>query len=121
MTTPWMPAGSPKRKSWRMMPQSGASGVPRPMATTHLPDRSSQIRYALTIMADRTLAMAAPAVPKEGIGPRPGIRITLRVMLRSVSTTPRRSGVRASPAARSAPPAMKNIIMPKQNTRRMRR
>ena len=51
--------------------------------------------------------MAAPAVPYEGIGPRPRISTTLKAMLRAVMTKPRIIGVRASPAERSAPATMK--------------
>ena len=53
--------------------------------------------------------IAAPRTPNAGIGPQPGIRTTLKAMLRSVIAMPSRIGVRASPAARSAPPSMKNI------------
>ena len=50
---------------------------------------------------------AAPTVPNAGI------RMTLNTIVRTVIVTPRRSGVRGSPAARNAPLSMKNIIMPK--------
>ena len=70
---------------------------------------------------EMTVPMAAPFVPNDGMGPRPRIRITFRVMFKTVRRTPRRRGVRASPADRKAPPVMKNIIMPKLNTNMMRR
>src|SRR6266516_4262903 len=57
----------------------------------------------------------------RGMGPSPRMRITLSTMLRTVSITPRRSGVRASPAERSAPPTMKNSSMPTLPTNMMRR
>ena len=68
-----------------------------------------------------TVPMAAPAVPNEGIGPRPRMNTTFSAMFIAVMTTPSRSGVFASPAARSPAPSMKNIIMPKLNTSMMRR
>ena len=52
-------------------------------------------------------AQAAYVIPNAGIGPHPGMRMTFRVMLSAVSMMPRRSGVCASPAERSAPPTMK--------------
>ena len=64
--------------------------------------------------------MAAPAVPNAGIGPSPRIRITFSTMLSAVIASPRRSGVRASPAARRAPFIMKKISMPMLNTNTMR-
>ena len=64
---------------------------------------------------------AAPAVPRRGRGPRPVMNATLQAMLRTVSSTPRRSGVRASPAARRAPLTMKKSSMPRLPTNMMRR
>ncbi len=58
---------------------------------------------------------AAPTVPNIGI------RTTLKTMVSTVITTPSRSGVRGSPAARKAPLSMKNIIMPKMPTNIARR
>lgn len=46
---------------------------------------------------------------------------TLKKILPIVSPMPSRMGVRESPAARNAPPSMKNIIMPNPNTNMMRR
>ena len=65
--------------------------------------------------------IAAPRTPNAGTGPQPGISTTLNATLSTVSAIPRRSGVRASPAARSAPPSMKNISMPMLNTNIVRR
>ena len=65
--------------------------------------------------------IAAPAVPNAGIGPSPRIKITLSPAFRTVIATPSTIGVRASPAARSAVPSMKNIIMPPLKRNMMRR
>ena len=46
---------------------------------------------------------------------------TLKMMLRIVIAIPSRSGVLASPAARSAPPSMKNINMPQLPRKKVRR
>ena len=43
------------------------------------------------------------------------------MMFRIVSAMPSTIGVRASPAERSAPPSMKKISMPVENTKLMRR
>ena len=59
-----------------------------------------------------TVPIAAPCVPNAGIGPAPRISTTLSVMLSTVIPMPRYRPVRASPAARSAPPSMKNISIP---------
>ena len=56
--------------------------------------------------------IAAPCVPNAGMGPAPLINTTLSTKFRTVIAIPSRSGVRASPAARNAPPSMKNISMP---------
>ena len=64
---------------------------------------------------------AEPAVPSAGIGPKPGMKIRLRMTFRIVMVTPRRSGVRVSPAARSAEVSMKNDNMPKLSAKLMRR
>ncbi len=69
----------------------------------------------LAIAPAVTVPSAAPAVPSAGI------RITFSTMLRIVMPTPRRSGVRASPAERSAPLNMKKSSMPKLATNMMRR
>ena len=65
--------------------------------------------------------IAAPSVPNAGIGPKPGIKIMLRMTFPTVIATPSRSGVRASPADRSAPLIMKKISIPilKTNITRM--
>jgi hypothetical protein len=62
-----------------------------------------------------TVPMAAPSVP------RIGIRTTLNAIVSAVISTPSRSGVRESPAARNAPLSMKKIIMPRMPTRITRR
>ena len=59
-----------------------------------------------------TVPIAAPRVPKAGIGPAPLMNTTFKQKLSTVIASPSRSGVRASPAARSAPPSMKNISSP---------
>ena len=75
----------------------------------------------LTVAPAATVPIAAPRVPKAGIGPRPLIRMTLKVIFRIVSAIPSRRGVRASPAERRAPPSIKNISIPKENTNIVRR
>ena len=64
--------------------------------------------------------MAAPRVPNAGMGPSPRISTTLNTMFIAVMAMPRRIGVLASPAARSAPPNMKNSSMPMLKTNRIR-
>src|SRR6266516_4083296 len=64
---------------------------------------------------------AAPAVPRRGRGPRPVMNATLQAMFRTVRRIPRCSGVRASPAARNAPPTMKKSSIPMLPTNMMRR
>ncbi len=61
------------------------------------------------------MPMAEPVVPYFGT------RIRLRTRLSKVIDTPSRSGVRASPAARSAELSMKNSSMPMLNMKLMRR
>ena len=58
--------------------------------------------------------MAAPRVPKRGI------RRMFSRMFKTVIRTPRRIGVLASPAARSAPLNMKNSSMPMLETNMIR-
>ena len=62
-----------------------------------------------------TVPSADPAVPSRGIRSRFSTRLS------SVIETPSRSGVRASPAARSAELSMKNSIMPMLKVKLMRR
>ena len=64
---------------------------------------------------------AAPAVPSRGRGPRPVMNATLHAMFRTVRRIPRCSGVRASPAARNAPPTMKNSSIPMLPTNMIRK
>ena len=60
-----------------------------------------------TVVLLAIVPSAAPIVPNIGM------RMTLKAIVSTVIVTPRRSGVRGSPAARNAPLSMKNIIMPK--------
>ena len=64
---------------------------------------------------------ADPAVPNDGIGPSPRIRMMFSTMFSTVIVSPSRSGVRASPAARSAADNMKNSSMPRLKTKLIRR
>ncbi len=121
MATPWKPAGRPNRNSWRMIFQSGRKLMLRLSATTHRPENNAHVAYTVMIPPAITVPMAAPAVPKAGIGPNPTMRVTFSTMLRTVITIPRRRGVRASPAERSAPPSMKNTSIPRLNTNMIRR
>ena len=54
-------------------------------------------------------------------GPSRGMSTTLKTALSTVAAMPRRSGVRASPAARNAPPSMKNTSRPTLPTNIVRR
>ena len=113
IATPWIPVGSPNRKSWRMTTGSGRQSSPRWMWITQRPPNRNPAAATVTIPAAITVPMAAPFVPNAGIGPNPRIRITLIATLRMVIAMPSRSGVRASPAERNAPPSMKKTIVPK--------
>jgi hypothetical protein len=64
--------------------------------------------------------MAEPAVPNDGMGPNPRIRMTLSTRLSTVIAMPRTIGVRASPADRSAALNMKKMSMPPMKTNMMR-
>src|SRR6266704_2045891 len=75
----------------------------------------------LTMTPAIVLPTAAPAVPSRGKGPRPVMNAMLHTTFSAVYRMPRRNGVRASPAARSAPPIMKNSSMPRLPTNMMRR
>src|ERR1044072_8095423 len=55
--------------------------------------------------------IAAPFVPKSGIGPSPRMSTMFKSRLRTVIVTPSRIGVRASPAERNAPLILKKIII----------
>jgi len=106
IATPCTPAGRPNRKSDRMMPQSGAyEDLGKP--TTRRLVSSIHSATPLARPAASTVPSAAPRVPRAGIGPRPRIRMTLKTTFRPVIHSPKRIGVRTSPAARSAPPNMK--------------
>ncbi len=111
-----MPAGSPNRNSARMIVKSGRRGIARSNCTTSRPENSSHNPAADTEMLAIAVPIAAPFVPNAGTGPAPLISTTLSTKFSTVRAMPRRSGVRASPAARSAPPSMKNISSPMLNT-----
>jgi len=64
---------------------------------------------------------AAPAVPMRGNGPSPVMKTTLHTMFKAVRSRPSTIGVRASPAARTAPLTMKNSSMPRLPTNIRRR
>ncbi len=121
MATPWIPVGSPKRNSDRMMDQLGRRSAPRGNPTAQPPPQSFARAYRPTPPVAITVPMAAPRVPNAGIGPSPRISTTFSTRLSTVTTTPSRSGVRASPAERSAPPSMKKMSMPELNTNMIRR
>ena len=86
--------------------------------------RRSENSSARNTTATSPLAMAvpiaAPVVPNDGMGPSPRMSTTFSTMLSAVINAPRRSGVRASPAARSAPFIMKKISIPMLKTKTMR-
>ncbi len=121
IATPWMPAGSPKRNSARMTEKSGRNDMERGNCTTSWPENIIQMATPETSVVAMTVPMAAPCVPKAGIGPAPRMNTMFRHMLSTVMMAPRRSGVRASPADRSAPPTMKNIRSPMLNRNIVRR
>src|SRR3954447_17213191 len=108
--------GRPKRNKARMMAKSGRRGIERSKCTTRRPLISSHTPTAETEMLEIAVRIPAPFVPKAGMGPAPLINTTLRTKFRTVIATPSRNGVRASPAARNAPPSMKNISIPMLNT-----
>ena len=89
-----------------MIPQSGRRRMPRRTTTSRPHNRytASALLCAGDGGADR-----GTRAPMRGIGPQPGMQIMLNTMFRAVISTPKRSGVCASPAERSAPPTMKNI------------
>src|SRR5439155_1436247 len=113
--------GSPKRNSSRMMPQSGRQLMPRCHVTGSRPESSKYPAMPLTTMPATAVPTAAPAVPNRGRGPRPVMNATLHAMFRTVRRIPRRSGVRASPAARKAPLTMKKSSIPRLPTNMIRR
>src|SRR5213593_1964391 len=118
---PWTPVGRPKRNSARMMPQSGRQSMPRCHTTGSRPDSNRYTAVPLMTSPATVVPTAAPAVPRRGRGPRPVMNATLHAMFNTVRRIPRRIGVRASPAARSAPPTMKNSSIPMLPTNMMRR
>ena len=121
MATPWRPLGSPKRNSARMMPQSGRHCMSRENHTGVRCEKSSPMPTTPSSVLAMTAPIAAPFTPNAGIGPKPLISIRFSTMWTSVRARPRRSGVRASPAARSAPPSMKKSSMPRLPANMMRR
>ena len=118
---PWIPVGRPKRKSSRIIVQSGPNPRCRGNRTTQPPLQSFQSAKRPTIPKASDMPMAAPFVPSAGMGPSPRIRITLSAMLSTVVEMPSTIGVRASPADRSALPSMKNVIIPMLVRNMMRR
>ena len=118
---PWTPVGRPKRNSARMMPQSGRQSMPRCHTTGSRPESNRYTAVPLMTRPATVVPTAAPAVPRRGRGPRPVMNATLHAMFNTVRRIPRRIGVRASPAARSAPPTMKNSSIPMLPTNMMRR
>ena len=78
-------------------------------------DKDNDLRVVIAV------PIAAPIVPNAGIGPNPRIRTIFKTMFMTVMATPKRSGVRASPAARRAPLIMKKINIPMLKTNMMRR
>ena len=120
MTIPWNPAGRPNRNSSRISAQSGAQDIVVENRTTSRPENSSVMNTTPITPLAMAVPMAAPAVPNAGIGPSPRMRMTFSTMLSAVITSPRRNGVRASPAARSAPFIMKKISIPMLNTNTIR-
>ena len=92
--------------------KSGRHDIVLEKCTTSRPVQSIQTATADTLLLAMTVPIAAPRVPNAGIGPAPLMNTTFKQKLRTVIAIPRRKGVRASPAARSAPPSMKNISRP---------
>ena len=121
MATPWIPVGRPKRKRERITSQSGLSDIPRSKPTTPRPEMRMPNTTRATTPPAITVPMAAPMVPKAGIGPRPAMNTTLRPIFRTVRRIPRRRGVWASPADRKAPPAMKKRSVPTEYRNMVRR
>ena len=104
-----------------MIVQSGLRDALRGNVTTQPPCVNLRNAYRATIPEAITVPIAAPLVPNAGIGPAPRISTTLSPMFSNVIVMPRRIGVFASPAERSAPPSMKNTSMPQLNMNMMRR
>src|SRR2546427_460792 len=121
MPTPWTPVGRPRRNSPRMMPQPGRQSISRCHTTGSLPESNRYTALPLMTRPATVVPTAAPAVPKRGRGPRPVMNATLHAMFSTVRRTPRRSGVRASPAPRRAPPTMKKSSIPMLPTNMMRK
>ena len=66
----------------------------------------------IRVLGDDRPESRRPATPSAGNGPEPRMSVRFSTRWTSVSAMPSRSGVRASPAARSAPPSMKKSSMP---------
>ena len=118
---PWKPVGSPNRNNDRMIPQSGRQFIPRCQCTTSRPEQRRYTAITLTTPPATAVPTAAPAVPMRGTGPSPRMQITLNTMLSTVSNTPSRNPVCASPAERKAPPTMKKSSIPMLKTNITRR
>ena len=112
---PCRPVGRPNLKIERMIVQSGAKLSGRGTRMAKRPESTSAFPTAATIRLAVTVPSAAPK------GPYRGISSTLNAALSTVAATPSRSGVRASPAARNAPPSMKKTSRPTLPTNIVRR
>ena len=106
IATPCTPAGKPNLNSDRMILRSGRFGTPRKLTTTR-PVAISQTPTPDASAEAIEVPSAAPWTPKPGIGPRPRISTMFSATFRPIIHSPMRSGVRASPADRSAPATMK--------------
>ena len=67
MAMPWIPVGSPKRKSERMIPRSGAMSMPRRKWITEPGANSRHTPYTVTSVLLAIVPSAAPTVPSLGI------------------------------------------------------
>ena len=103
-----------------MIAQSGMNDIFLEKRITNRPENSSTRKAMAVSPLAIAVPIAAPNVPKLGIGPSPRIKITLSAMFMAVMNIPRRRGVRASPADRSAPLIMKKISIPMLNTNMVR-
>jgi len=107
IATPCTPAGNPKRKSDRMIAQSGLFGIDREKCTATRPVIIIQMPATDASVAAIDVPSAAPCAPNPGIGPAPRMRTMFSAMFRPTIHSPIRSGVRESPADLSAPASMK--------------
>ena len=103
-----------------MISRFGRYDIVREKWMTSRSENSSHRKTAAVMPLAMAVPIAAPRVPNAGIGPSPRISTTLSRMFIAVMAMPRRIGVLASPAARRAPPNMKNSSIPMLKTNRMR-